>query len=161
MTIEVILAYLKENVQLIIFVIMFLEGLNLTGIPAIVILPSIGVLAAQGTLSITHVLASAILGSIAGNIFYYLVILAVGPKIYNKIYKQFKGMRKSLDLANQLAHKHGNKACCIGRVIPGARTVISLMAGTFKVRFVDFVIYSALGICVWNGVLLMAGYILG
>lgn len=161
MTIQMIFEYLQEHVQLIIFVIMLLEGLNLTGIPAVVILPSIGVLAAQGAFPIGLALLSAFLGSITGNIVYYFIILAIGPKVYNKLYEKFKGIRKSLHMANQLAHKYGNKACCVGRLIPGARTVISLMAGTFKIRFLDFVFYSAIGIIGWDAVLILAGYFLG
>ncbi|MGL5675405.1 MAG: DedA family protein [Cellulosilyticaceae bacterium] len=147
--------------MLIIFGIMILEGLNLTGIPAIVILPTVGLLAAEGSLHIGSVLAITILGSIVGNVIYYLVIRMIGPKIYDKIYEKFKGMRKSLDKADVLVTKYGNKTCCIGRVIPGVRTVVSLVAGTFKIHFTQFLGYSTIGIIVWNGVLVLVGYFFG
>lgn len=148
------------TIQMIIFFIMILEGLNLTGIPAIVILPTVGIMAAEGNIKLISILFTTILGSILGNITYYLVVIMIGPKIYDVLYKKFKGLRKSLDKANVLVSQYGNRACCIGRVIPGARTVISLMAGTFRVNFAAFVCYSTLGIILWNGVLVLAGYIL-
>lgn len=159
MTTQVVLEYLRENGSTLIFIIMFLEGLNLTGIPAVVILPAIGILAGQGSANLLSVLFIAILGSIVGNMTYYGIVLMIGPKIYDKIYNKFKGMRKSLDKANELALKYGTKACCVGRIIPGVRTVISLIAGTFQVKFIPFVGYSALGIMIWDGILILIGYI--
>ncbi|MHC1748293.1 MAG: DedA family protein [Cellulosilyticaceae bacterium] len=160
MSMQMALTYLKSNGQSVIFFIMFLEGLNLTGIPAMVILPTIGILAAQGEASLAKVLIIAILGSIASNIVYYLIILMVGPKIYDKLYEKFKRLRKSLDKATALMKKYGNGACCIGRLIPGARAVISLMGGIFKIKFIYFLGYSTIGIVVWDGALILAGYLI-
>lgn len=143
---------------IIILGIMMLEGLNLTGIPAVVILPAIGVYGAETNMNMMSILAITIVGSVLGNSIYYLVVRAIGPKIYHKLYDKFKGIRKSLDKAHVLIDKYGNKACCIGRVIPGVRTVISLLAGTFEISFLKFILYSTLGISLWNGALVLTGY---
>lgn len=156
-----ILEFLQANSLIIIFVIMFLEGLNLTGIPAIVILPTLGVLAAQGYGGLVVILGIAIFGSIAGNVVYYIVIRMIGPKVYDWVYERFKRLRKSLDKGKELMERYGKSACLIGRVIPGVRTVTSLVAGTFKVKFSSFLIYSAIGIIVWDGILIVCGFLIG
>ena len=100
----------------------------------------------------------AVIGSILGNITYYLVVRHFGIRIYQYFYNKFKGIRKSLDKAQTLSDEHGDKVCLIGRLIPGVRTVVSLLAGTFEVKFGTFVIYSAIGIVIWNLVFIIIGY---
>lgn len=140
---------------------MYLEGLNLTGIPAIVLLPTIGLFIRYSEYSFMTILGVAIFGSMLGNITYYAVVRYIGPKIYDYFYNKFRGIRKSLDKAQKISEKYGNKVCLIGRIIPGARTVVSLLAGTFEVRVYDFVIYSLMGISIWNFMLILLGYLLG
>lgn len=149
---------LKANSLLIIFVIMYLESLNLTGIPAIVIIPAIGIFIKDSGHSFLVVLAIASLASILGSITYYLVSSKFGDTIYNFFYNKFPSTQKSLRKAKDVAEKYGAKMCLVGRMIPTVRTFISLMAGIFKINFKDYIIYSALGILVWNLVLISLGY---
>lgn len=144
---------------IVIFIIMYLEGLNLTGIPAIVILPTIGAFSANSVYPLMIVVGITILASLLGNLTYYIVIRCLGGKIYDWIYNKFAGMRKSLDKAQVLSDRYGNGLCLVGRLIPGVRTVVSLVAGTFRVQPIIFIIFSALGILVWNLVLIYMGYI--
>lgn len=149
---------LKENSLLIIFVIMYLESLNLTGIPAIVIMPAIGVFIKTSGNSFLVVLLISTIASILGGITYYLVSSKFGDSIYNFFYNKFPSTQKSLKKAKDVAEKYGAKMCLIGRMIPTVRTFISLMAGIFKINFKDYIIYSALGILVWNTILISLGY---
>ena len=142
---------LKANTLVIIFIIMFLEALNLTGIPAIVIMPAVGVFIKSSG----H---SFLLGSILGSITYYLVSSKFGDIIYNFFYNKFPSTQKSLRKAKETAEKYGAKMCLIGRMLPTIRTFISLMSGIFKVKFKDYIIYSSIGIFVWNLVLMSFGY---
>ena len=54
--------------------------------------------------------------------------------------------------------RYGNIGVLIARVIPVARTLISLVAGTFNVNFVKFTLYSVIGITIWNFAFIYAGY---
>lgn len=149
---------LTELGPIIIIVIMYLEGLNLTGIPAIVIMPSIGVYISQSGHNFLYIYGIALTSSILGNLTYYIISNKLGGVIYDKIYDKFAIMRKSLDKSMAVTEKYGAKACFIGRLLPGARTFVSLVAGIFKVSFKDFVIYSSFGIAIWNFVLIFLGY---
>ena len=130
---------LKANSLLIIFIIMFLESLNLTGIPAIVIIPAIGVFIKNSGHSFFVVFAIASFASILGSIAYYLVSSKFGDVIYNFFFNKFPSTQKSLTKAKEIAEQYGAKMCLIGRMIPTVRTFISLMSGIFKVKFKDYI----------------------
>lgn len=153
--------YFNQYGLIVILGIMYLEGLNLTGIPALVLLPTMGVFANYSSYSFFMILGVSILGSMLGNITYYAVVKAVGPKIYNYFYNKFKGIRKSLDKTQELSEQHGNKVCLIGRIMPGARTVVTLLTATFGIEIKPFIIYSLGGITIWNFVLILIGYVAG
>lgn len=48
-----------------------------------------------------------------------------------------------------------------GRFLPGVRTLISLPAGTLRMRLGTFLLYTILGTLAWNALLVGAGVILG
>ena len=58
------------------------------------------------------------------------------------------------------SEKYGNKACLIGRFIPPVRSFISLIAGIFKMKFKEFFLYSSIGICIWDLILILVGYLI-
>lgn len=155
-----IISYFNEYGLILVFIIMYLEGLNLTGIPALVLLPTIGMFSASSSLSLMLIVTLTVLGSLLGNITCYMIVRCLGNKVYRWLYNKFKSMRKSLNKAQMLSNKYGNGICMIGRLIPGVRTIISLLAGTFKVRFDVFLIFSTLGIFIWNFILIYVGYII-
>ena len=149
----------KSNILLIIFIIMFLEALNLTGIPGIVIMPAVGAFIRNSGHSFFIIFFISSLGSILGCILYFLVSSKFGDVIYNFFYNKFPSTQKALRKAKEKSEKYGAKICFIGRVIPSVRTFISLMAGIFQVKFKDYVIYSSIGILIWNFVLILLGYL--
>ncbi|STB71310.1 DedA family protein [Clostridium baratii] len=56
---------------------------------------------------------------------------------------------------------NNNFAVLISRVIPLARTFISIVAGTVRMKPVPFVLYSSIGITIWNAILITLGFIFG
>jgi membrane protein DedA with SNARE-associated domain len=54
----------------------------------------------------------------------------------------------------------GAAAVCVGRCLPGVRGVISLPAGTARMPFPSFLLWSSLGALAWTTLLTMAGYAL-
>ena len=55
----------------------------------------------------------------------------------------------------------GNLGVFISKLIPMVRTLISIPAGVIRLNFLEYSIYSALGILIWNGAFMSAGYIFG
>lgn len=149
---------LQQYGPIIIVVIMYLEGLNLTGIPALVIMPAIGVYIGNSNYDFIYIFSVSLVASILGNLTYYIIAYKIGRKIYDKIYDKFPKMRKALRKAMYFSDKYGAKACFIGRIVPGARTFVSLTSGIFQIKFKDFFIYSSVGIGIWNFIFIFIGY---
>lgn len=160
MDINEVLSILNNYGILIIFIIMFLEGLNLTGIPSAVLLPSIGVFIDSNNFSFITSFLLAFLASILANLIFYFIAYKFGSKIFDYIYNKFPRLQKGLNKTINISEKYGAKACLIGRLIPTVRTCISLIAGVFKINLRDFILYSSIGIFIWDFVLIFLGYLI-
>ena len=49
----------------------------------------------------------------------------------------------------------------LSRLVPIARTFISIVAGVTRMSILDFTLYSTIGISLWNIILILIGYIIG
>lgn len=160
MDIKEMISLLSSHNIYIIFIIMFLESLNLTGIPSTIILPAIGILISLNNLSIIKILLLTIFASILGNIVFYFISYKFGSKIYDYLYNKFPKLQKGFDKAMNMSNKYGTKICLFGRLIPSIRSWISLVAGIFKVKLRDFILYSSIGIFIWDILLILVGYLI-
>ncbi|WP_195959338.1 DedA family protein [Clostridium saudiense] len=160
MDIKEMISVLSSHNIYIIFIIMFLESLNLTGIPSTIILPAIGILISLNNLSIIKILLLTIFASILGNIVFYFISYKFGSKIYDYLYNKFPKLQKCFDKAMNMSNKYGTKICLFGRLIPSIRSWISLVAGIFKVKLMDFILYSSIGIFIWDILLILVGYLI-
>lgn len=160
MDIKEMISVLSSHNIYIIFIIMFLESLNLTGIPSTIILPDIGILISLNNLSIIKILLLTIFASILGNIVFYFISYKFGSKIYDYLYNKFPKLQKCFDKAMNMSNKYGTKICLFGRLIPSIRSWISLVAGIFKVKLRDFLLYSSIGIFIWDILLILVGYLI-
>ena len=160
MDIKEMISVLSSHNIYIIFIIMFLESLNLTGIPSTIILPAIGILISLNNLSIIKILLLTIFASILGNIVFYFISYKFGSKIYDYLYNKFPNLQKCFDKAMNMSNKYGTKICLFGRLIPSIRSWISLVAGIFKVKLRDFLLYSSIGIFIWDILLILVGYLI-
>lgn len=70
-------------------------------------------------------------------------------------------LRASMNKTTAYMDKYGSKGVFVARLIPVVRTIISFVAGVFRVNFVSFTLYSLPGIAIWNGVFILAGFIFG
>ena len=97
---------------------------------------------------------SGLLGSFA----LYALGYYCGKPILNKLQNKFPKSKKAIDKTYKYMDRYGNFGVLVARVIPVARTLISLVAGTFNVEFIKFTLYSVIGITIWNFALIYAGY---
>jgi len=134
-------------------------------IPSELILPLAGFLAGQGHLTLIGVMLAATIGSVIGALLLYGLGLWFGQeRLYafiGRFGRFFLLKPTDLDRANGWFERHGGKAVTIGRVIPVVRSLISLPAGVTRMPLVPFIIYTAIGSAIWNGMLVGSGWILG
>jgi len=70
------------------------------------------------------------------------------------IKKQKNNFTKSIMVYN----KYKNISVSVGRIIPLCRTYISFVAGLNKHNILFYIIFSSIGILIWNSVLILLGY---
>ena len=155
---ETFLQYLREYGLYFVFLIIFLEYLNLPGFPAGIILPATGVLAAQTNYSLPVVIFVSVGAGLLASIILYYVGSLIGRSLLDKLRKNYKKIDESINSTKVYIDKYGTKGVFISRLIPVARTLISFIAGLFKINIVKFMTYSVFGIAIYNSVFILLGF---
>ncbi|MPQ43577.1 DedA family protein [Clostridium tarantellae] len=130
-------------------------------IPSEVVLPFIGIATSLGEFSLIGALFFSLLGGLIGCIICYYIGYFGGIPLMNFIEKKFPSTKKSIKTLNIWFLKYGKLAVLIARVLPFIRTYVSILAGAEKLKLNIFLMYSSIGIFLWNGALIGLGYFLG
>lgn len=161
MNLNVIAANFIEQYGLIsIFLIVMLEYANFP-LPSEIVLPLVGVMIAKGNVSFIVALVVSIIGGLVGSIINYIIGLYFGKPVLKCIANKYPKMQKSVSSSMWWLDRYGKLSVMLARVVPVARTVISIPAGMGRMKLSVFTFYSCIGIAVWNTVLIYLGYILG
>jgi len=147
-----------------VFLLMLAENV-FPPIPSELVMPLSGFAAQRGDLNLYLVVASGAAGSLAGALFWYMV----GAWMGRVRLKRWAGRHGAwltmgpddVDIACERFNRNGRKTVLFGRVVPAVRTLISVPAGISDMPLARFLLFSALGISVWTGLLAAAGYLLG
>ena len=128
-------------------------------------IPSEAVLGAAGVLIDTPwdyaaVLACANLGSVLGAVFFYAVGRALGPRRSHAFLDRLPLVEtEDVDKTFAWFADHGRGAVFFGRMVPIVRSFISVPAGVVRMPFGRFLLYTAGGSLIWNGVLVSLGWL--
>lgn len=128
--------------------------------PSEVLLPFAGfVMAASETPLALAVASSVLAGAIGSSICYFLAAWG-GTLLMDKILDRFPKSSDALQKTMKWQKDIGGLSVMIARVIPLFRTWVSFAAGFAKQPFGTFLLYSTIGIILWNTLLLGSGYYL-
>ena len=130
-------------------------------IPSEIVLPFVGMSIAQTSLSFFPTFMVSIFAGLSGSLVCYLIGLYGGVTFLNKLCLRHSGLQKATDTFNNWFTHYGRWAVLFSRVIPLTRTYISLFAGVNGMPLLEFFLYSATGIALWNLVLMSLGFYLG
>ncbi|OOB79319.1 MAG: alkaline phosphatase [Epulopiscium sp. Nuni2H_MBin001] len=158
---EWINAYLISHGFLFLFVVVLLEYLNLPGFPSGIIMTVGGVWIYSNGLSLVHGLCITVLAGLVGSWILYFVGRTGGDFLLNKYIAKFPKQKGSIDKIINLLERNSNWAIFVSKLLPVTRTIMPIPAGAIKLNFINYTLYSALGIFVWNSVLMMSGYYFG
>lgn len=161
MDVNAITQYIAQYGMLFLFLIVFLEYLNLPGFPAGIIMPVAGIWAYSSDVNFIYALAVSVIAGLIGSWILYLVGLYGGELVLKKYTNKFPKHKNYIENKLNYLREKGYVGVFISKLIPMARTLISIPAGVLKLNFFKYTIYSALGITIWNGVFMGAGYIFG
>ncbi len=130
------------------------------------LLPFIGFAAARNGNPLLPTVIVSTLGGCAGSLICYF-IGRFGAKGLSKAFNsqgfktRFKGLRAGLKAAKDKFVKHGAASVFFARMLPIARTYISIPAGMSKMKISRFLLYTAGGAFLWNLCLITIGFLLG
>ncbi|MEJ7631996.1 MAG: DedA family protein [Rubrobacteraceae bacterium] len=131
-------------------------------IPSEVVLPLAGFLVGRGDLGFWPAVLAATSGSVAGATILYALGRYGGRRLVVLRYGRFLRVdAKSLDRADGWFRRYGDWVVLFARVVPLARSVVSIPAGTMKMPLLRFTVLTTVGSGAWNTLLIGAGVILG
>ena len=100
----------------------------------------------------------AVLAATAGNLVGSLLAYWLGA---SSLLDRIAVARRVLARWEGLLAKQGTRAVFFARLLPVARTFVSLPAGTRGVRLIPFVMLTTAGCALWAGALILAGVVAG
>lgn len=142
-----------------IFILMTMESMVFP-VPSEAVMPFAGFLIAEGKLSFAGVILVSTLASITGSLISYFMGAWGGRPFIDRFGKYLLLDRRDLEFTESFFRKHGTVTIFVSRFIPVVRHLISIPAGTGKMRLIPFVIYTALGAALWNAILTVIGFYL-
>ncbi|MHB8127540.1 MAG: DedA family protein [Mobilitalea sp.] len=151
--------FIYEYGLLAMFIIIMLEYACFP-VSSEIVLPFSGAVASINQTNFFVILPLSILAGLIGTGICYTVGWFGGGALINTITRKFPKTKKSIDSSYEKFKLNGASAVCIGRVIPLVRTYIALVAGATKLHPVTYFAASAIGITIWNTLLIGLGYIL-
>lgn len=147
-----------------IFLLITIENL-FPPIPSEVILTFGGFMTTTTKLTITGVVLSATFGSVAGAICLYGVGRFLSADRLEALIARYGVVLRLKPEDVRKAHawfdKYGTWAVLIGRLVPLIRSLISIPAGSAKMKFVPFLMLTTIGSLVWNVALVCIGAAVG
>jgi membrane protein DedA with SNARE-associated domain len=129
--------------------------------PSAAILLASGVLVQQGHLGLRGAIVFGTLGAIVGNQVGYWVGYQAGRPFVLKWGRHVKLTPERLEWVENLFARHGGKAVFAGRFFSVSRVLEALVAGTSRMHWGTFVVYSILGGVVWATTVILVGYLIG
>lgn len=130
-------------------------------IPSEVVLPLAGFLVGRGDLVFWLALLAATFGSVAGALILYALGRFGGRKLVLRYGRFLRVDAESLDRADGWFRRYGDWVVLFARVVPLARSIVSIPAGTMEMPVLRFAVLTAIGSGAWNALLIGAGVFLG
>jgi len=148
----------------ILFLIIFVE----TGLVVMPFLPgdsllfAAGMIAAQGSLSVSLLIPLLLIATFSGDNTNYFIGKFLGHKALEiKLFGKNIVKQAHLDKTHAFYEKHGPKTVILARFVPIVRTFAPFVAGVGSMAYRTFIVYSITGALLWVVGITLAGYFLG
>lgn len=153
--------YLARYGSVCIFVIVFLEYLNVPGLAAALVMPAIGIWCSQSGISLVFAIVLSVIGGLMASWVLYFLGVAFGELLLNKYLNKYPKQKACIEKRIAYIREKGNTGVFISRFIPAVRTLISLPAGVVRLNFLRFSVFSVVAITIYNSAFISAGYFMG
>jgi membrane protein DedA with SNARE-associated domain len=115
----------------------------------------------RGALTFAGALAVATAGSLAGALVLYAVGRFGGRPLVLRLGPLLRVSPKQLERADAWFDRHGAWFVLLGRLVPGARSIVSIPAGMSEMPPLRFSLLTLAGSLAWNALLIGAGREMG
>src|SRR5467141_3870815 len=143
-----------------VFLLMVMESATLP-VPSEVVLPLGGYLVFQGRLEFWSTVAVATVGSLVGTMVDFGIGYYLGRPAVLRYGRIVRFSEKRLETTEKWFASHGRSVVLFARFVPLLRTLIAFPAGLVKMDVKRFLVYSAVGILVWDIALVYLGVLPG
>jgi LPXTG-motif cell wall-anchored protein len=130
-------------------------------IPSEIVLPLAGYEVSRGSLVFVWTVLAATLGSLLGAYVLYAIGFFGGRVVVLRWGRLLRVREADLTRSEGWFERWGDWVVLVGRIVPLARSLVSIPAGMFRMPLVRFTLLTTIGSLLWNFVLIMAGYQLG
>lgn len=161
MDLSTLTLYFTKYGAVAIFVIVFLEYLNLPGFPAGIIMPLSRVMASKGNIGFFWVMVITVAAGLSGSLLLYALGRKGGEVFLNAYIRRFPKQEETLQRNMEWVRRKGCIGVFLGKLIPMIRTLVSIPAGIVRMNLGKYIAASVVGIFLWNLVFVGAGYLLG
>ncbi|MDF2878245.1 MAG: associated Golgi protein-like protein [Clostridia bacterium] len=158
--IETLMSLINELGYLGVFAVIGLEYACFP-IPSEVVLPFVGLSINHTNLDFLLVFLVSICAGLFGSWLCYLMGYLGGPPVLNWLSSHSKNANKASIMFNDWFNHYGDWAVLFTRIIPLTRTYISIFAGINHMPLGQFMLYSSVGIGLWNLILISLGFYIG
>ena len=142
------------------FLVLIIENL-FPPIPSEVVLPLAGFLVGRGEMAFWLAVVVSTAGATIGALILYALGRWGGRPLILRYGKILRVDAASLDRAERWFVAYGDWVVLVARVIPLARSIVSIPAGTMRMPPLRFTLLTVVGTGVWNIILIGAGQRLG
>lgn len=122
------------------------------------VLPFAGAFGAGIGISLPLLILYSSAAGLAGTSLTYAIGRYGGSPLLEKIMVRFPSSKKPILASYRTFGDRGRLAVCVGRIIPICRTYIAFVAGACGQSYPAYVIFSSIGITIWNTLLICLGY---
>lgn len=142
------------------FLVLIIENL-FPPIPSEAVLPLAGFLVGRGEMNFGLAVTVATAGGLVGALILYALGRWGGRPLILRYGWILRVDGESLDRAERWFTTYGDWVVLVARVIPLARSIVSIPAGTMRMPLLRFTILTTVGTGLWNIILIGAGQLLG
>ncbi len=144
----------------VVFFGVMLENIGLP-IPGETVLLFAGFLAYQGKIHILPAILIAIAGATTGACLGFLLGRYAGTSLVNRFLPRFPRVARRYHAAQETFVKHGRWAVFAARFVTGLRVFAGILAGTLRMPFSTFMLFSFAGAVCWALVIGYVGFLFG
>jgi membrane protein DedA with SNARE-associated domain len=157
---DTVVSLLNQAGYLGIFVLMVMESATLP-VPSEVVLPLGGYLVYKHTLDFWTTVAVATVGSMVGTMVDFGIGYYLGRPAVLRYGRVVRFSQERLETTEKWFGSHGRSVVLLARFVPLLRTLIAFPAGIVRMDVKRFLVFSAIGILVWDIALVYLGVLAG